>query len=1358
MNGRSAMCHAKRWAGILGLGAAVICVGWGCGEDPVEPEPVPTAITISPPSATLRSLDEAVQFRATVSDQNGNVMADVAVTWASSDGSVAAVDTEGLATAAGNGNAMVTASAGAASGSAEVTVAQEVVEVSVSPPADTLVALGDTVQLLAEARDANGHVVTHAEFAWSSGDVAVVTVDAAGLATAVANGSASVTASSGSVSGSAEVTVAQEVVEVSVSPPADTLVALGDTVRLAAEARDANGHVVATAEFAWSSGDVAVVTVDAAGLATAVANGSASVTASSGSVSGSAEVTVAQEVVEVSVSPPADTLVALGDTVRLAAEARDANGHVVATAEFAWSSGDEAVVTVDAAGLATAVANGSANVTASSGSAVGSAEVTVSQEVAGVSVSPSADTLVALGDTVRLAAQARDANGHVVAHAGFAWASADEAVVTVDAAGLATAVANGSASVTASSGSGVGSAEVTVSQEVAGVSVSPSVDTLVALGDTVRLVAEARDANGHVVADADFAWLSADEAVVTVDAAGLITAVANGSTSVTASSGSGVGSAAVTVVQEVAGVSVSRPADTLVALGDTVRVAAEALDANGHVVEGADFTWTSAAESVVTVDSTGLVTAVANGSAEVVAAFGEKVGSATVTVFQRAVEMRLWPLVDTILVADTVRLSAEASDANGHLVTNGELVWSSGDASVVTVTAGGLVRAIAAGVVEVTATESTSGHARTAQLWVLEPREELEELYAALDGLGWTNSDNWGTDAPLEEWYGVTTDEDGRITELDLSDNGLKGEIPAELALIESLEVLDLSGNGVAAGAAERRGVVLPDWMRGRAEHPFVPGVVSDVLPGPERGFAEIARGTPQPSGGASALPDSCSFRFPLTKPGDGLTGTIPPELGTLSRLRFLDLSDNSLVGEIPPELGNLENLVYLDLSANHLTGDIPPELGGLGRAATICLHYNSRYSPTESAHVGGLMGPIPPELGNLQNLRNLWLQSNPLTGAIPPELGNLRNLEQLHLADNQLTGPIPPELGNLQSLEQLVLAANQLTGPIPPELGNLQNLEGLILADIPLTGPIPPELGNLQNLRYMSLFGNHQLTGPIPPELGNLQNLEELTLSSSPYGARTGGLTGTIPAELGNLQNLRVLWVNSNQLTGPIPPELGSLQRLELLELGANQLTGAIPPELGNLQNLLHMVLVGNQITGTIPPELGNLQNLSTLALGWDSPTFGIFGNGLTGPIPHELGNLEKLTSLLLSHTQLTGPIPRQLENLRALGRVKINDTQLTGAIPAGFVQFRLYRFHWQNTELCAPDTEAFQDWLESIGDHIGGGTCASSGSLDAGAEPSSGAGRPWRSRSWVTPTPPYREEVGTSSLRIGLGRTEQR
>ena len=517
-----------------------------------------------------------------------------------------------------------------------------------------------------------------------------------------------------------------------------------------------------------------------------------------------------------------------------------------------------------------------------------------------VTISPETAALVSLGESVQLTATVRDQHGQVMTGVSVTWWSRDASVVTVSSGGLVTAEGNGTAVVEASAGNAVGTAEMTTQQEPAEVRVSPLAEPLVALGDTARLTAEALDANGHAIEGAEFTWSSGDETVATVEGTGLVTAVANGSTSIMAAVEDVSGSAEVTVEQPPVEVRVTPPADTLVALGDTVRLLAEALDANGNGLPGAEFAWSSADEMVVTVDGMGLVVAVSNGSAEVAASFGETVGGTTVTVSQRAVEMRLWPLADTLLVTDTVRLLAEASDANGHVLANAEFAWSSGDVAVAAVDADGLVTGLKGGSVAVMVTEAASMLSDAAQLLVVAPREELVELYEALGGLGWTNNDNWGTDAPLDEWYGVTTGEDGRITELDLSSNGLKGEIPGELALIESLEVLDLSGNGVGGGAADASAMdaVPPGWrgLPAGEEELFAQGWISDELPG--RGVAAMARSTRHPSASASARPDTCeSPSFPMSELGEGLTYTIPRELGGLPNLRFLDLSDNSLVG-----------------------------------------------------------------------------------------------------------------------------------------------------------------------------------------------------------------------------------------------------------------------------------------------------------------------------------------------------------------------------------------------------------------------------------------------------------------------------
>ena len=204
-------CHRT----IIRLSAvlAVVALTKGCGDGespaaPPTPEPArPTTVTVSPATHELTALGTTVQLSAEVRDQNARVMAGATVTWTSSASSVATVDASGLVTGVSAGTATITASTGSASGSAVVTVTQSVASVEVSPSVDQLTAVGATVQLTAEAFDGNGHVVAGAEFSWETSDVAVATVDAGGLVTAVAEGVATITASTGDAEGTAEITV-----------------------------------------------------------------------------------------------------------------------------------------------------------------------------------------------------------------------------------------------------------------------------------------------------------------------------------------------------------------------------------------------------------------------------------------------------------------------------------------------------------------------------------------------------------------------------------------------------------------------------------------------------------------------------------------------------------------------------------------------------------------------------------------------------------------------------------------------------------------------------------------------------------------------------------------------------------------------------------------------------------------------------------------------------------------------------------------------------------------------------------------------------------------------------------------------
>ncbi|MYH49594.1 MAG: hypothetical protein F4151_08735 [Gammaproteobacteria bacterium] len=319
----------------------------------------------------------------------------------------------------------------------------------------------------------------------------------------------------------------------------------------------------------------------------------------------------------------------------MTAAVADQNSQAMAGAPVSWTTSDNSVASVSAGGLVTAVANGSATVTATSGSAAGTASVTVAQRTARVDVSPASVEFLSLGDSVQLTAAPFDANDNAVEDATVAWSSGDDAVATVDSSGLVTAAGNGTASITAQAGAASGAAAVTVSQVIVEMDVVPAATTLFSLGDTIRLVATGVDANGHPGPAMAVSWVSQNDAVVTVDAMGLVTAVRTGSTDVFATAAELLDSAGVTVAQLATEVRVTPEVDTL-AVGDMLRLTAVALDANGHEVEDTDYLWSTSNPTAVTVDDTGLVTAVGPGTGDIKAQAtrggANYVGTATITV------------------------------------------------------------------------------------------------------------------------------------------------------------------------------------------------------------------------------------------------------------------------------------------------------------------------------------------------------------------------------------------------------------------------------------------------------------------------------------------------------------------------------------------------------------------------------------------------------------------------------------------------------------------------------------------------------------------------------------------------------
>src|SRR5229473_455364 len=190
--------------------AAAMLMGIACKDSTSPPAPAgPPAVasvTVAPSPGTL-PVGSTAQLTATTKDSAGNVLTGRAVTWASSNTVVATVSATGLVTGVAVGSATITATSEGKNGTAAVAVTAPPVPVASVTVAPATVLVGVTVQLTATTRDAGGNVLTGRTVTWATSNPAVTTVNSTGLATGVAAGQATITATSEGQSGAAAITV-----------------------------------------------------------------------------------------------------------------------------------------------------------------------------------------------------------------------------------------------------------------------------------------------------------------------------------------------------------------------------------------------------------------------------------------------------------------------------------------------------------------------------------------------------------------------------------------------------------------------------------------------------------------------------------------------------------------------------------------------------------------------------------------------------------------------------------------------------------------------------------------------------------------------------------------------------------------------------------------------------------------------------------------------------------------------------------------------------------------------------------------------------------------------------------------------
>ena len=193
---------------------------------------------------------------------------------------------------------------------------------------------------------------------------------------------------------------------------------------------------------------------------------------------------------------------------------------------------------------------------------------------------------------------------------------------------------------------------------------------------------------------------------------------------------------------------------------------------------------------------------------------------------------------------------------------------------------------------------------------------------------------------------------------------------------------------------------------------------------------------------------------------GNRLGGSIPPDVGDLTNLKWLYLHDNEIRGTIPERITLLTSLEDLWLGKNQIGGTIPESIDNMTNLQYLDLNFNN------------ISGRLSASMMSMSWLRYLGLENNNLTGHIQNNIGGLKSLEVLNLNGNLLTGGIPDSIRTLSNIRELMVSGNQLTGEFAKWLTELQNLRTIRLSGNAFTGCIPPELLELDDtdLNRMSL------------------------------------------------------------------------------------------------------------------------------------------------------------------------------------------------------------------------------------------------------------------------------------------------
>ncbi|KAM5582331.1 receptor-like protein 2 [Rosa sericea] len=592
---------------------------------------------------------------------------------------------------------------------------------------------------------------------------------------------------------------------------------------------------------------------------------------------------------------------------------------------------------------------------------------------------------------------------------------------------------------------------------------------------------------------------------------------------------------------------------------------------------------------------------------------------------------------------------------------------------------------------------------------------------------------NW-TSADCCNWEGITCNQGGWITHLQLPSKGLKLKegtfLSSSLGNLTHLTHLNLSHNSLYGSLDQTEFFLsMNDLEILDLSYNLLFGVLSSSLPSSHIRMVDLSSNRLHGAVSSSFFQEAWNLTS-FNVSNNTFSGPIPSSIchPSSSSLRHLDFSFNKFNGSISSGLGKCSKLQVFRAGYNYLSGSLPEDIFNSTTLEEISLLRNSLYGAvsdrisnltnltTLDLSYNQLSGVLPLHLGKLSKLKHILLDFNHLEGSFPLSLMNCTNLVELRMGANNLGGDISMlNFSKLSQLSKLDLRQNNFFGILPRSLYSCKFLKAIRVAYNNLEVQIEPEILSLKSLSFLSLGMNKRLTNikEAMRILMGCKRLAVLSLASSFLGEEMPNSVEM--ADFNGFQNLLLLDLNSCKLSGIIPSWLSKLKKLLVLDLSNNRITGSIPSWLGTLPRLQALLMEFNQLSGEFPKELCTLPMLVSgqteaqvgriyleLPIHYSpsahakllqynylfyNPLIHLGHNCLSGNIPIEIGQIQVLHQLDLSANNFSGNIPDQISNLKYIEVLDLSMNDLSGKIPASFTDLNfLSRFNVSYNNLGGP------------------------------------------------------------------------